>query len=584
MAALTDLNDVDAELTELPGHAGQFVRGPDSARIRTQVIAVDIGDCDEAFVPAGGTRHPGQFPMESGRLQQIGVCIAQVRIEHPAMGESVQGCSALESVMQHATRAGGIRDDLRLSGSRGAGSSRGPLRQSPADRALTRACHGVKCKARLTDSVRTVSALGALRGVLAHRDFRYLFAVRLVGQFGDGLLQAALATFVLFSPERQPDAVRVATSFAILLLPYSLLGPFVGVYLDRWRRRNVLVRANWLKAACAIPIIVLVSRGSDSAALAVSVLVVLGISRFELAGLSASLPHVVSGRELTTANALSPTAGTTVAALGALVGVGVRALLGGGDHGSALLLVGAALCFAGAGVIALAIGANRLGPDGTLASESLRGVAVGLASGIRELRIHAAAGRAITLVGAHRIAFGALTAGGLLLVRLTFNQVTSSDQALTEFAIVTGCAAIGALAGAILTPWMSRRMGSVVWSSLALAQAATLGIGLIVASASVASFALLLVGAFSIGFAGQSVKVCSDTIVQREIPDDHLGRVFALYDMAVNVCLVGGICLVAVVSPLSGRAPGLYIAIGVALVIASWWYWRAGPRRVRTVS
>ena len=500
------------------------------------------------------------------------------------MGEPVERGAAFKSVVKHATWAGGIRNDLRLPGGRGARACRGPFRQSPTDRTLPRASHRLKCKARLTDSVRTVTALGALRGVLAHRDFRYLLAVRLVGQFGDGLLQAALATFVLFSPERQPDAVRVATSFAILLLPYSVLGPFVGVYLDRWRRRSVLVRANWLKAACAIPIIVLVSRGSDSAALAIAVLVVLGISRFVLAGLSASLPHVVSGRELTTANALTPTAGTTVGALGALVGVGVRALLGGGDHGSALLLVGAALCFAGAGVIALAIGVNRLGPDGTLPSESLRGVAGGLVSGMRELRIHAAAGRAITLVGAHRIAFGALTAGGLLLVRLTFNQVTSSEQALTEFAIVTGCAAMGALAGAILTPWMSRRIGSPAWSSLALAQAAVLGIGLVVASASLTSFALLLAGAFSIGFAGQSVKVCSDTIVQREIPDDHLGRVFALYDMTVNVCLVGGICLVALVSPHSGRAPGLYIAIGLALLLASWWYWRAGPRRVRTVS
>ena len=85
---------------------------------------------------------------------------------------------------------------------------------------------------------------GALRSVLASHDFRRLYSTRLAGQFGDGLLQSALATFVLFSPERQPDAVRVAAAFAILLLPYSFIGPFAGVLLDRWRRRNVLVRAN----------------------------------------------------------------------------------------------------------------------------------------------------------------------------------------------------------------------------------------------------------------------------------------------------------------------------------------------------
>jgi len=91
-----------------------------------------------------------------------------------------------------------------------------------------------------------VVAFSALRDVLARRDFRYLFSVLLVGQFGDGLLQAALASFVLFSPERQPDAIRVAAAFAILLLPYSVIGPFAGVFLDRWYRRTVLVRANAL--------------------------------------------------------------------------------------------------------------------------------------------------------------------------------------------------------------------------------------------------------------------------------------------------------------------------------------------------
>jgi len=427
-----------------------------------------------------------------------------------------------------------------------------------------------------------VVAFSALRDVLARRDFRYLFTVRLVGQFGDGLLQAALATFVLFSPERQPDAVRVAASFAILLLPYSIIGPFAGVFLDRWYRRTVLVRANALKAVCTIPIVLLVSIGSDSSVLAVAVLVVLGISRFVLAGLSASLPHVVSGRDLTTANALTPTAGTTVGAIGAITGIGVRALLGGGDHGSALLLGAAAGAYLLAGIIALRIGITRLGPDGSQPRQSLRGVALGLTSGVRELRVHAAAGRAITLVGVHRIAFGALTAGGLLLVRLTFNPLSGSDRALTEFAGITACAAIGALVGAIVTPWASRRWGAVAWSAVTLTQAGIVGIGLVIVAAELPSYPVLLCGAVSIGLAGQSVKVCSDTIVQREVPDDHLGRVFSLYDMAVNVCLVGGICLVAAVSPKSGQAPLLYAALGVFLPLASWWYWRSGPRRVRT--
>ena len=427
-------------------------------------------------------------------------------------------------------------------------------------------------------------ALPALREVLAGRDFRLLFSVRLVAQFGDGLLQAALATFVLFSPERQPDAVKIAAAFAILLLPYSVIGPFAGVFLDRWRRRNVLVRANILKALFTLPIIALVLAGDDGFLLGLAVLTVLGIGRFVLAGLSASLPHVVAGRDLVTANALTPTSGTILAAIGALLGVTLRSAVGGGDSGSAVVLACAATAYLISAVIAVVIAVDRLGPDGTRAADTLRGVAVGLVEGIRGLRLHGEAGRAIAVVGVHRVAFGVLTAGGLLLVRYTFNIVSDADSALNEFALLTGAAAIGALIGAVLTPWASRRWGSVPWSSATLAQAGALGIGLVIAGALAPSFALLLAGSLSIGFAGQSVKVCSDTLVQRYIPDDHLGRVFSLFDMIVNVCLVAGITLMALVSPTSGQSPWLYVAVGVLMVGAAAWYLRRGPRRVRSTA
>ncbi len=427
-------------------------------------------------------------------------------------------------------------------------------------------------------------ALPALREVLAGPDFRRLYGVRLVAQFGDGLLQAALATFVLFSPEREPDAIKVATAFAILLLPYSVIGPFAGVFLDRWRRRNILVRANLLKALLTIPVIALVLSGNDGIPLGLSVLVVLGVGRFVLAGLSASLPHVVEGRDLVTANALTPTSGTIMSAIGALGGVALRAAVGGGDHGSAIVLVCALVAYLGSAGIALLIAVDRLGPDGTRPADTMRGVAVGLVEGISELRLHAQAGRAIAVVGAHRIVFGVLTAGGLLLVRYTFNAVVAADSALNEFALLTGAAALGALIGAILTPGASRRWGSVNWSVFALAQGGVVGIPLVIVGAMVPSFPLLLAGSLSIGFTGQSVKVCSDTLVQRFIPDDHLGRVFALFDMIVNVCLVGGITLMALASPTTGQAPFVYAASGLLLVGTALWYHRHGPRRVRSTA
>ena len=88
--------------------------------------------------------------------------------------------------------------------------------------------------------------------VLATRNAKLLLATRLLGQGSDGLLQASLGSFVLFSPERQATAARVAATFAVLLIPYSLIGPFAGVFLDRWSRVRVLVVANVARAVTVL--------------------------------------------------------------------------------------------------------------------------------------------------------------------------------------------------------------------------------------------------------------------------------------------------------------------------------------------
>jgi len=62
------------------------------------------------------------------------------------------------------------------------------------------------------------------------------------------LLLGILAGAVLFNPERAADPAAIAAGFTVLLLPYSFVGPFAGVLLDRWWRQRVLVRSNLIRA------------------------------------------------------------------------------------------------------------------------------------------------------------------------------------------------------------------------------------------------------------------------------------------------------------------------------------------------
>jgi len=80
-----------------------------------------------------------------------------------------------------------------------------------------------------------------LRVVLAERNFRRLFATRLISQTGDGVFNAGLAAYVFFSAQIFPNPLAAAQAFAVLYLPYSLAGPFAGVFIDRWQRRQILL-------------------------------------------------------------------------------------------------------------------------------------------------------------------------------------------------------------------------------------------------------------------------------------------------------------------------------------------------------
>jgi MFS family permease len=192
-----------------------------------------------------------------------------------------------------------------------------------------------------------MSAARHLSHLLRGQSFRKLFAVRVASQLTDGIFQTALAAYVVFSPEQQPSATAIAGALAVVLLPFSVLGPFVGVFLDRWSRRQVLVWSNLLRVGLVGLVAVAVATDVRGPLLFGGILACLSVNRFLLAGLSASLPHVVVPEDLVTANAVTPTAGTMAFLTGLAVGTGARAAWDAGvgagvvDGDVAVLLVAA---------------------------------------------------------------------------------------------------------------------------------------------------------------------------------------------------------------------------------------------------
>ncbi|MCW5250004.1 MULTISPECIES: MFS transporter [unclassified Streptomyces] len=399
-----------------------------------------------------------------------------------------------------------------------------------------------------------------LRVLLRLKGFRRLLAVRLLSQGADGVYQVALATYVVFSPEKQTSAGAIASAMAVLLLPYSLVGPFAGVLLDRWRRRQVFLHGNLLRAVLASVTAALMVSDVPVWLFYVSALCVTAVNRFVLAGLSAALPRVVDTERLVIANSLSPTAGTLAATAGGGLAFLVRLLVS--DSDAAVVLLGALLYLCGA-LAALRIAVDLLGPDRPLVrprlASSLADTARGLAAGVRHLAEPARreAARSLVAMTLMRFCYGALLVMLLMLCRYALSS--STRDGLTLLGLALGVSGAGFFAAAVITPWAAGRRGPGHWIIVCAAAAAVLVpvLGLPFATAP------LLAAAFVLGLATQGAKISTDTIVQSSVDDAFRGRIFSVYDVLFNVAFVGAAGVAALMLPPDGRSVPLIVTIAL---------------------
>ncbi|HYI55795.1 MAG TPA: MFS transporter [Microlunatus sp.] len=414
----------------------------------------------------------------------------------------------------------------------------------------------------------------SLRQLVRHRLFRRLLSVRVATQTADGVLQVALASFVLFSPQRQPDAASVATVLAITLLPFSILGPFVGVVLDRWSRRQILVVLDLARAVLAVALAVLVGSGIrtgwSDAAFYGGVLVAMSLNRFLLAALSAALPHTIDASEYMVANSVMPTIGPLGTVVGVGLGTTLRVVLGNqmpDYRANAVLFCLAAVGWLISMVLALRIPRRALGPDEpdpALARDIVRG----LVEALTHLRRRRAAGLGLVAIGLHRVVYGLVTVAMILVFRNYLNAPADVNPALADLGLLAVVTAAGFVAAAAVTPplsvrWGVRRLVVVAFGASAFFQLLP---GAIFAQAP------LLVAGFLLGVTAQSIKLCVDTLVQAHVDDEFKGRVFVVYDMIFNVALVVAAVIGAAILPADGVSVPIIVGLAVAYALLGVWF------------
>ena len=403
-------------------------------------------------------------------------------------------------------------------------------------------------------------------------DFGALMGAQFLALAGDGIVQTALAKSIAFGGQRGFDLegarspeelLRIAL---ILMVPYTVISPFLGVLIDRWDRRRLMVIANGLRAL-VLASIALVGTGSvGEGALFLAFVLTLMSTRVVLATKAAALPTTLDESSLVEGNAVSQLGG----ALFQLGGAGAAFVAAGLIEVDPIVLAGALVYAAGA------VMASRLKLTGeprdriTLGSEVAR-VLRNIALGAREVARTPKAAAAITTYFWLRFLWSFTLVGIGFIAR---ELLAGDDVAIA--ALIGGGGALGAALGFLFAGRLHERARStahvVVGGSL-IAGAAVAVLG------SLGSSGALALLAFFLGLGFFLAKISLDTLVQEALGDGWRGRAFSLYDIAYNLAWVvaaGTMKLLWSESLQGALIAGVGVVFVVGLGALTAWYRGAG--------
>ena len=388
----------------------------------------------------------------------------------------------------------------------------------------------------------------SLGRALRHRPFLFLWSSQLVSQSGDFVFDVALIWLVL-----QTTGSVLAVSLVVVasLIPSVLLGPVIGVYVDRWPRRTILLATNVAEGVLVAAFSGLVLAHADGFPLILGIVFTLSIgSQFVRVTSSALVPQTVATADLVPANSLLSFSSSSTQIVGLSIGGVVVALFGVN-----LPIAYDAISFFVASILLLgmssAIGRPEprpIGSDGRFAHQ--------FAEGFR-------------YVAGQRFLVEIIVLG--LVVNFAGNAVFALWAPYADLVLHGGAAtygflgamiAVGAIVGALAIAKVNvrPRFGMVVFAGLI-----AFGLLVVILGAN-RSIPLALADTFVIGVVLSVINIPLLSVVQAKVPARLMGRVMSVFLSLVLVAAPFGAFFAG--SLAAATSIGfVYLAAGV-LVIA----------------
>jgi predicted MFS family arabinose efflux permease len=396
-----------------------------------------------------------------------------------------------------------------------------------------------------------------ISAVLKNKNFLALWGGQVFSQLADKVYLVLMIAIIetQFQAKGQTISGWVSAIMMANTIPAILFGSFAGVYVDRWRKKQVLVITNVLRGllVLAVPVLLWIAHDRIIAQLPLGfellILITFTVStlgQFFAPAEQAVISNIVEKPDLLSANSLYTT--TTMGALvvGDKVGMGFGLGLNVGKE----LLVG--LSYTIAGILLLLLKTNEQKRDANIEEPHILD---DLKEGIRYLQENRSIRVALIQLVTLYAVFASIT---ILAIRLA--EILPEIKA-SQFGFLLATGGVGMGLGAVVLSFARK------WFTPAkLAFFGSIGIAVGLSGMAISTHSLwqTILSITLIGVFWANVAIPMQTVVQSETPPEMRGKVFGLQNNATNIACSLPLALTGIAESVFGVSSVLW---GLALIV-----------------
>jgi DHA3 family macrolide efflux protein-like MFS transporter len=392
-----------------------------------------------------------------------------------------------------------------------------------------------------------------IREVLKLKPVRRLWAAQVVSVFGDFLAIFAVLSYVSFS--LQASAAQVTLISVSFMIPFGVIGPVAGVFVDRWNVKRTMIASDLIRAVLCLA---LVFAGNVWQIYAILFLLST-VSTFFVPAQSVTLRTIVPREGLLAANALVQQA------------FQVMRIISPALAGAVVAWFGASFCyyldsitfiFSASMIATLVIAREPAVP--AKGSHPLHSVLNDLIAGVKFIFTHATISFVILAMAAGMFAVSCF--GPLIAVYVRDELQATS----VVFGIINSMIGVGMIIGTLVISRFAKEMSK---THLALWGLFTMG-AFVVVLAAFKTIAAASAGMLGLGIGVIFVIVAAQTLMQGLTPMDMIGRVSSSFMAVLSIAQLVGLVISGSLAQTLGIRNLFFASAAMLFLITVFGYFR----------